>query len=55
LAKGAELSGDTAAAKGPSTCMLALETLPAGPLTFKVFPGECFGKLGNPLTAKFEC
>ncbi len=51
LAQGVELGIGSSAAKGPSECLLARETLPAGPLTFKVFPGECFGKLGNPLTA----
>ena len=55
LAQGVELGVGSAEAKGPSECTLALETLPAGPLTFKVFPGECFGRLGDPITAKFEC
>ena len=54
LAQGVELGMGSAAAKGPSECTLALETLPAGPLTFKVFPGECFGKLGNPISATFN-
>jgi len=54
LAQGVELGVGSSAAKGPSECTLALETLPAGPLTFKVFPGECFGKLGNPISATFN-
>ena len=55
LAQGVELGVGSSAAKGSSECTLALETLPAGPLTFRVFPGECFGRLGDPITAKFEC
>ena len=54
LAQGVELGVGSVAAKGPSECTLALETLPAGPIVFKVSPGECFGKLGLPIAARFE-
>ena len=53
--KSNELGVESAATKGLSECTLALETLPAGPLTFKVSPGECFGKLGLSITATFAC
>ena len=49
LAQGVELGADSESAKGPSTCVLARETLPEGRLAFKVFPGESFGRLGRPL------
>ena len=55
LAQGVELAPASKPAVGPSDCVLALDTLPKGALVFKVFPGECFGKLGKPITAKFEC
>ena len=54
LAQGAELGLGSSAAKGPSECTLALDTLPEGPLTFKVSPGECFGRLGSPISATFN-
>ena len=55
LAQGVEYAQDSGAAIGPSHCILSLDTLPKGPLMFKVHPGECFGKLGNPIAAKFKC
>ena len=54
LAQGVELGPKSKAASGPSECVLALSTLPSGPLEFKVYPGECFGKLGRPLAAKLQ-
>ena len=53
LAQGAELGVDSEPARGVSSCVLARASLPPGPLTFKVQPGECFGKLGRPISAKF--
>ena len=32
----------------------ALDSLPQGPLVFKVCPGDCFGKLGRPISARFD-
>jgi hypothetical protein len=54
LAEGVELGRESKAASGNSSIVLARATLPAGPLEFKVRPGESFGKLGNPVTAVFE-
>lgn len=52
LAQGVELGLDSPAATGPSKCVLARDTLPAGPLEFSVRPGECFGALGHALTGR---
>ena len=49
LAQGVELGGLSAAARGPSCCVLARDALPPGKLTVKVFPGESFGRLGCPI------
>ena len=54
LAQGVELGAASAAARGPSCCVLARDTLPSGKLTFRVFPGECFGRLGRPLVGTWE-
>lgn len=54
LAEGVELGVGSESASGTSSFVLALSTLPAGPLEFKVFPGESFGKLGNPISAAFN-
>ena len=54
LAQGVELGASSPSASGPSNCVLSLSVLPEGPLVFNVQPGESFGKLGNPISAKFE-
>ena len=54
LAEGVELGVGSSAASGASSFVLALSTLPAGRLEFKVRPGESFGKLGNPISAAFN-
>lgn len=54
LAQGCELALSSDAAQGPSTCVLARETLPKGTLTFRVYPCECFGKVGRPLVKVVE-
>ena len=53
-AQGVELGAASAAARGSSCCVLARDTLPSGKLTFRVFPGECFGRLGRPLVGTWE-
>ena len=52
LAQGVELGPDSQTASGPSKCVLARDTLPAGPLEFSVRPGECFGALGRALSGR---
>ena len=52
LAQGVELGLDSPAATGPSKCVLARDTLPAGPLEFSVRPGECFGALGRAISVR---
>ena len=54
LAEGVGFGVESELAQGPSSCVLARKTLPKGPLTFKVYPGECFGKLGEPIAANFN-
>ena len=54
LAEGVELGVESAAASGASSFVLALSTLPAGRLEFKVRPGESFGKLGNSISGVFN-
>lgn len=54
IANGAELAATSKTAKGGTSCILARDTLPSGRLTFKVYPGECFGHLGKPLEKVFE-
>ena len=52
LAQGVELGPDSSTAIGSSRCVLARDTLPAGPLEFSVRPGECFGALGHALSGR---
>ena len=54
LAEGADYGIGSKYAQGPSSCVLALDSLPHGPLVFKVYPGECFGKLGRPISVHFD-
>ena len=49
LAEGVDCGVESKLAQGASSCVLACDSLPAGPLVFKIRPGESFGKRGRPI------
>ena len=49
LAEGADYGIGSELAQRPSSCVLSLDSLPQGPLAFKVRPCGSLGKLGSPI------